>query len=441
MKGFVFYVFLIGVSQIFGQKVCNKLHMSSSFGPDSTYDIIRDGVVANTWNSDALDSPVISVSKSLEYFYLPDLDVELDQSNIRLYYDDPQHVVSEAILKREKKGWYTIEVYYKCDSYGGNFINYELEIQVPNCGRATVNWRKLCGNPYTEREGLSVNLLFAHHRQTIVRNGKLYNAGYFDRDINSNAILLPARVHRAQLEIFINPSDIQKGIDSTVVRSFQSSLPNTETEKKFSPATFISRVRADSDQNIVNVKVEGELGHAGVVISDASRATVDLIFECTELGGDSTVEVDILLPVFKDVTIYFVKHCPVGLASGWTYLKYLFILAIVAAAFVGITQQQSLNLNLKKYKPLNWNWTKIRRSLSDKFEECYLIAAAALSSHNNNHDNFMEISREEEDTSDYELKGLKISNEKDEENIVPLNNAQQQDYPISRTSKNTYGTI
>jgi len=436
MRVFAFYVLLIGMSQVLGQKVCNKLHMSSSFGPDSTYDVIRDGVVANTWNSGALDSPVISVSKSLEYFYLPDLDLELDQSNIRLYYDDPQHVASEAILKREKKGWYTIEVYYKCDSYGGNFINYELEIQVPNCGRATVNWRKLCGNPYTEREGLSVNLLFAHHRQNIVRNGKLYNAGYFDRDINSNAILLPARVHRASLEIYINPSDIQRGTDSTVVRSFQNALPNTETEKKFNTDTFISRVRADSDKNIVDVKVKGELGNAGAVITDAHRATVDLIFECTELGGDSTVEVDILLPIFKDVTIYFVKHCPVGMGSGWAFLKFLFILAIIAAVFIAITQQQKIGL---KYKPLNWS--KIRRSLSGKFEECYLIMTTALNSHTNNHD-FMAISNEEEGTSDYELKGLKTSNENDEENIPPSTHGNsQQDYPISRTTKNTYGTI
>jgi hypothetical protein len=112
-------------------------------------------------------------------------------------------------------------------------------------------------------------------------------------------------------------------------------------------------------------------------------------------------------------------------------LKYLFILAIVAAAFIAITQHKS---NLK-YKPLNW--TKIRRSLSDKFEEFYLIMTTALNSNNHNHNNsFMEISRDEEGTSDYELKGLKISNENDEENV-----SSQKDYPISRTTKNTYGTI
>ena len=54
---------------------------------------------------------------------------------------------------------FAIEIKYNCNDYGGAIIDYSLEIHVPNCGQADVNWKKICGNPILTRDGLSVLML------------------------------------------------------------------------------------------------------------------------------------------------------------------------------------------------------------------------------------------------------------------------------------------
>lgn len=41
---------------------------------------------------------------------------------------------------------------YRCKKYGGALINYELDIEIPNCeGTVKVFWKKICGNPLIYR--------------------------------------------------------------------------------------------------------------------------------------------------------------------------------------------------------------------------------------------------------------------------------------------------
>ena len=37
-------------------------------------------------------------------------------------------------------------------------IDYELVINVPDCGVAHIYWKKICGNPLVPREGLSIDV-------------------------------------------------------------------------------------------------------------------------------------------------------------------------------------------------------------------------------------------------------------------------------------------
>jgi len=265
-------------------------------------------------------------------------------------------------------------------------------------------------------------LVLPHSKQNIVRNGKQYRSNYFDRDINGNAILLPKHTNKVSLEIYVNPNDIQQGTDSTVVRSFGYALPNSENPKKFQLTTFVSRVRVDSDLNVVAVKLEGDAAHSGVIVSDVNKAKLDLTFDCTELGGDSTIEVDILLPVFKDVSFYFVKQCPAAMSSGWKY----FFIFIMLVAFFGFLQQN--------VKQKSTNWTNIFLTLFGKLETFYekVLNSAKTSQ-------FNRLATRD----DFELKGIDDKNENDEEAALSSSESHHQDFPVSRPAKfnNNYGTI
>src|SRR5689334_17474935 len=92
-------------------QICNKLHMGTILRQNSeSNDIIKDGIPTPLWNPETHSSAVVSASKNLDFFYLPDIDFDLEESNIQLSYDNQEHIVSRANLKREREGWYTIEV-------------------------------------------------------------------------------------------------------------------------------------------------------------------------------------------------------------------------------------------------------------------------------------------------------------------------------------------
>ena len=46
----------------------------------------------------------------------------------------------------------------RCKEYGGALIDYEMAINVPECGVSHIYWKKICGNPLVTRDGLSVDM-------------------------------------------------------------------------------------------------------------------------------------------------------------------------------------------------------------------------------------------------------------------------------------------
>jgi len=56
-----------------------------------------------------------------------------------------------------------LEVNYRCREYGGALIDYELDINVPECGKTKIFWKKICGNPLIPREGLTINIEYGKY--------------------------------------------------------------------------------------------------------------------------------------------------------------------------------------------------------------------------------------------------------------------------------------
>lgn len=42
---------------------------------------------------------------------------------------------------------YDLTFVYNCSTFGGALINYDLTIEVPNCGTNQIYWEKICGYP------------------------------------------------------------------------------------------------------------------------------------------------------------------------------------------------------------------------------------------------------------------------------------------------------
>lgn len=71
-------------------------------------------------------------------------------------------------------------------------IDYSLDINVPDCGQAHIFWKKICGNPLVAREGFSVDVEYHQYNQSIVRNGALVDASYFDKDLDNYVFQVPS---------------------------------------------------------------------------------------------------------------------------------------------------------------------------------------------------------------------------------------------------------
>lgn len=100
---------------------------------------------------------------------------KLDKSSMHLEFDDHFFANSSLQLSNSENknnfGRYTVEIKYRCKEYGGALIDYELDIDVPDCGSAKVCWKKICGNPLMPRHGLTMEVEFGQYNQTIVKDG------------------------------------------------------------------------------------------------------------------------------------------------------------------------------------------------------------------------------------------------------------------------------
>ena len=94
---------------------------------------------------------------------MTDYSRKLENSNFNIIFSD--HIFADSTTDlashkaiNSKETQYSLEVKYRCKNYGGALINYELQIQIPDCGTTRVYWKKICGDPLMPRDNLNVDI-------------------------------------------------------------------------------------------------------------------------------------------------------------------------------------------------------------------------------------------------------------------------------------------
>jgi hypothetical protein len=265
-----------------------------------------------------------------------------------------------------------------------------------------------------------MELAFGNFQQVIVKNGKPLNPKFFDRDIGNYAFELPTSYNQIKLEMYMNLADIENNTNSSAVHAFGSIQQNHN--KKFTLNTFVSTVRVDSDQNVVTTEVVGNAVH-GAAVTDNTRQIVDITFHCKENGGSSTIELDVVMPSFQDVTLFFVKRCPEkAVYSQTTEAKQIIVFWITVAVvlvFCYLTYR-----NIKEHGKTGISVIPFYdelRSLYIKIKKVSKPAQSPLAA-----------------SDDHELSGLKHTklNNKDEDDFRSTDESMQH---VSKV--NTYGTL
>jgi hypothetical protein len=97
-------------------------------------------------------------------------------------------------------------------------IDFQLEFNVPDCGKAHIYWKKLCGNPFMPRSGLSMDIEFGNYNYTMVKNGLLINASYFDADLDNFVFSVPSNINYTKFYLYMDVSQF-KGETNYKVKS------------------------------------------------------------------------------------------------------------------------------------------------------------------------------------------------------------------------------
>jgi hypothetical protein len=346
---------LLIASQATPGNICQKLHIGSKLGSkDTISDIVKDGIPSPRWNPLSPVTNIVGPYKALEHFYLVDVDFKLKNEDLTLTVDQPDHVKSELFLKKETKGFYLIEVNYRCDSYGGVLILYTLNINIPECGVATITWRKLCGNPYTERAGFTVEMSYAGYNQVIVRNGRVIEAHIFDRDVDNYAMMIPEEANLITFSMYMDNKDAAAS-NQTVTKVF-SPIPMS-LEKKDILEVYVGKVNIDSDEFLVNASVSGDMTEKGSFVTNTSRTNTALHLDCNGWEGVSTVEFDIPIYHFKEISLFFLKRCAGSdphaksgfIATVLTYTIYIFIALMIYSTYLNTKEQGYFSLDAIPY--------------------------------------------------------------------------------------------
>ena len=72
-----------------------------------------------------------------------------------------------------------------------DLTKYELTINIPECGTASMSMLKMCGSLGSAREGLMVDMSIGGFNRTIVKNGILLNNEFWDRDLDNDVFTIP----------------------------------------------------------------------------------------------------------------------------------------------------------------------------------------------------------------------------------------------------------
>jgi len=349
-------------------KICKAIHIGSDTRSSTINDIVADGETSKLWQADSFSPVIVTHSKKIDYFYMINLEVDITSSNIHISYDNQQYANTTVNVKEEagKKHWYTLEVVYNCEAYGGALLTYKMEVEVPGCGSAEFVWRKVCGYPQTPRDGFTIDMNYGNEKHNVVKNGLVVAGKFWDKDINDWAINIPADVDSATFDIYMNEQDIkqkQKDANNDTFSLFDSVLATTlETE--------IGSPKIDSDEAVARVAIAGPLVGKGGKVGD-TKTTITMNFNCEAVKDYSTVEFVIPMSNFRDINLFFYKECD---RASWSLM---FWLIVILVAFLGYKTLSNImqgrkGLDMLPYVSeltfiLSWSWNSLNGLVHKKF--------------------------------------------------------------------------
>ena len=355
-------------------KICEDIHVGTDTKSSTIDDIIAGGETNKMWKEDSYSPVIVTHSKKIEYFYMINLDVDLNSSMVHLKYDNPQYANSTVNVKEEtsKDNWYTLEVVYNCEAYGGALLTYTMEIDIPDCGSASFTWKKVCGYPLTPRDGFTIDMSYDDTKINIVKNGVPVNENFWDADVNDWAISIPKDVSQAKFDIYMNMDDIKK----KQKEAGDSSLLVDSTVASVSETTVLAP-KIDSDEAVASVEMTGAIvGKGGVIKEEKTTLTIDFI--CERVKDYSTVEFVIPMSNFRDINLFFYKDCDNARASLLFWL-FIIVLAFVVYKIVLNVLQGKKGLDLIPYTfeamvVLGWIW----KTLSECLQKIFNASASAV---------------------------------------------------------------
>lgn len=188
-------------------------------------------------------------------------------------------------------------------------MDYELKINIPECGTARLYWTKICGTPMVKRHGLTIDLSVKKYNQTIVEDGGLLNSSYFDRDVDNLAFTVPENVNYTVFYLYMNLPPGQTSDSKEESKEFFQAVDEERKQQgpasdefqvleailKMVPEVKISQPFIDSDHTYLKPIINGDLANGGVVTDEPQTLIVE--YNCIS-SGETTVELNIPLDYF-----------------------------------------------------------------------------------------------------------------------------------------------
>ncbi|CAK68853.1 unnamed protein product (macronuclear) [Paramecium tetraurelia] len=339
------YVFLISFVKCF-ESTCKYLHVSTDIDK-SKDDIIKAGVPARQWVLEADTFQLVNNSVQMDYLYVSmDNKIQLTQDMVQLEFDDHYFANSTLNIEHHQNNVFSLKIDYRCKQYGGRLIQYEVIFNIPSCGSAKIYWQKLCGSPLIKRHGLNVDALIKSYNQTVVKDGELVNKAYWDKDFDNFVFTVPANLNYSIFYVYMNltkNSDEENILNKEETKDFFKEVDQSKSEAettqeefqvleailKLIPEVHISPPYVDADHTITKPIIRGDLFKGGVVTDEPSTLIVE--YNCVE-NGNTTIELNIPLQYFQDITMVFQKQCVVSAQSSFSTLSFLFYLICFAVA-------------------------------------------------------------------------------------------------------------
>lgn len=156
-----------------------------------------------------------------------------------------------------------------------------------------------------------MDIEYGKYNSTIVKNGVLVDASYFDADLDNFVFQVPSNSNSTKFYLYLekveNDTDKETGKkEKTESEKIEDEFQILESILKMIPEVEISTPVVDADQTILSPTVTGPLASGGMITQETQPLSIQ--YNCKE-KGETTIELTIPLDYFRDINLIFVKKC------------------------------------------------------------------------------------------------------------------------------------